>query len=68
MKRCNIVLNGGSYIKVAADRMAMEDNMLYAAIAGQPTVDAVEVVRCKDCKHCTVTADGIDGSANSADT
>lgn len=29
MKRCNIVLNGGSYINVAADRMAMEDNMLY---------------------------------------
>ena len=22
-----------------------------AAIAGQPTVDAVEVVRCKDCKY-----------------
>lgn len=22
-----------------------------AAIAGQPSVDAVEVVRCKDCKH-----------------
>ena len=29
MKRCNIVLNGGSYINVAADRMAMEDNVLY---------------------------------------
>ena len=29
MKRCNIVLNGGSYINVAADCMAMEDNMLY---------------------------------------
>ena len=24
-----------------------------------PTVDAVEVVRCKDCKHCTVTSDGM---------
>ena len=24
-----------------------------------PTVDAVEVVRCKDCKHKTVTADGM---------
>ena len=23
-----------------------------------PTVDAVPVVRCKDCKHCTVTCDG----------
>lgn len=29
MKRCNIVLNGGSYINVAADRMEMEENMLY---------------------------------------
>ena len=28
-------------------------------IGEQPTVDAVEVVRCKDCKHCTVTSDGI---------
>ena len=25
----------------------------------QPTVDVVEVVRCKDCKHCTVTSDGM---------
>ena len=24
---------------------------IIAAIAGQPAVDAVEVVRCKDCKH-----------------
>lgn len=24
-----------------------------------PTVDAVEVVRCKDCKHCIVTSDGM---------
>ena len=24
-----------------------------------PTVDAVEVVRCKDCKHKTVTSDGM---------
>ena len=23
------------------------------------TVDAVEVVRCKDCRHCTVTCDGM---------
>lgn len=29
MKRCNIVLNGGSYINVAADRMEKEENMLY---------------------------------------
>ena len=24
-----------------------------------PTVDAVEVVRCKKCAHCTVTSDGM---------
>ena len=29
MKRCNIVINGGSYINVAADRMEKEDCMLY---------------------------------------
>ena len=29
MKRCNIVLNGGSYINVAADRMEKEENMIY---------------------------------------
>jgi hypothetical protein len=23
-----------------------------------PTADVVEVVRCKDCKHCTLTEDG----------
>lgn len=28
-------------------------------IGTAPTVDAVEVVRCKDCKHCTVTSDGM---------
>ena len=27
---------------------------IIAAIAGQPTVDVVEVVRCKDCKHWSV--------------
>lgn len=31
MKRCNVVLNGGSYINVAADRMKVEDNMLYVS-------------------------------------
>ena len=29
MKRCNIVLNDGSYINVAADWMTKEDDMLY---------------------------------------
>ena len=28
-------------------------------IAGLPVADVVEVVRCKDCKHCTVTSDGM---------
>ena len=32
---------------------------LLEAIDDAPTVDAEEVVRCKDCKHCTVTADGM---------
>jgi molybdenum cofactor biosynthesis enzyme MoaA len=30
-----------------------------ATVGEMPTVDAVEVVRCKDCKHCTVTSDGM---------
>ena len=29
MKRCNIVLNGCSYINVPADRMEKEEDMLY---------------------------------------
>ena len=28
-------------------------------IEDAPTVDAVPVVRCKDCKHCTATSDGM---------
>ena len=27
-------------------------NCIDCAIANAPTVDAVQVVRCKDCKHC----------------
>ena len=23
-------------------------------LVNEPTIDAVEVVRCKDCKHCTI--------------
>ena len=42
MKRCNIVLNGGSYINVAADRMEMEDNMLYV-YDGNSLVAVVEI-------------------------
>ena len=29
MKRCNIVLTGNGYINVAADRMKVEDHVLY---------------------------------------
>lgn len=36
-----------------------ELGVLKPAIDKMPTVDAVEVVRCKDCKHCTVTSDGM---------
>ena len=32
---------------------------VWACIDREPTVDAVEVVRCKDCKHKTVTSDGM---------
>lgn len=44
MKRCNIVLNGGSYINVAADRMEMEkeDYMLYV-YNGNSLVAVVEI-------------------------
>ena len=28
------------------------------AIRQTPTADVVEVVRCKDCKHCTLTKEG----------
>lgn len=31
---------------------------IYSWIESQPTIDAVEVVRCKDCKHCVLTVDG----------
>ena len=39
----------------ATDLMDAFDDALQDA----KTVDAVEVVRCKDCKHCTVTSDGM---------
>lgn len=29
MKRCNVVLNDGSYINTSADRMEVRENMLY---------------------------------------
>ena len=42
MKRCNIVLNGCSYINVPADRMEKEENMLYVW-DGNNLVVAVEI-------------------------
>lgn len=42
MKRCNIVLNGCSYINVAADRMEKEEDMLYV-YDGANLVAAVEI-------------------------
>ena len=42
MKRCNIVLNGGSYINVAADRMEKEEDMLYV-YDGNSLMAAVDV-------------------------
>ena len=32
--------------------------MFERAIKDAPTIDAVEVVRCKDCKYATMTTDG----------
>lgn len=31
----------------------------FSDIDAQPTVDAVEVVRCKDCTHCDCSIDGM---------
>lgn len=42
MKRCTIILNGGSYINVAADRMEKEDCMLYV-YDGNNLVAVVEI-------------------------
>lgn len=42
MKRCNISLNGGNYINVAADRMSAEDNMLYV-YAGEVLMAVVDI-------------------------
>ena len=42
MKRCTIILSGGSYINVAADRMEKEDDMLYV-YDGNSLVAVVEI-------------------------
>ena len=39
-------------------RMAVVDDDFLDLINDAYTEDVVEVVRCKDCKHCTLTEDG----------
>lgn len=39
--------------------MVMYEAIFKKRVELAPTVDAVEVVRCKDCRHCTVTSDGM---------
>lgn len=36
------------------NKYGMLDENIRVFIDQQPTIDAVEVVRCKDCKHCKV--------------
>ena len=38
-----------------------DTNAVLDSIDAQPTVDAVEVVRCKDCKHCITDQNIIGG-------
>ena len=42
MKRCTVILSGGSYINVTADRMEKEDDMLYV-YDGNSLVAVVEI-------------------------
>lgn len=53
-------------IETSADEMTVIDNILFRMWQigwldrlEQPTVDAVPVVRCKDCKHCEVFKNGV---------
>ena len=48
-----LVLGSGKSLEIAYA-------LLKKKVADAPTVDAVPVVRCKDCKHCVRTTD-IDG-------
>ena len=47
------------YASSARGAILRADPRLSYLIDNIKGVDAVEVVRCKDCKHCTVTADGM---------
>lgn len=40
------------YNKDNWDKLTWTSRMVHSLILNVPTVDAVEVVRCKDCKHC----------------
>lgn len=53
-------------LKQRSEQLRDEMGSLGGAVSGcrkllaiQPTVDAVEVVRCKDCKHCLSDAHGL---------
>ena len=47
----NALLPNGVFYVNGNDPMTSLDELL-RRIANAPTVDAVEVVRCKDCEHC----------------
>ena len=53
-------------IDADAYKKYLDDNWIVAnhdAIDAQPTIDAVEVVRCKDCKHFTLNlVENVDGA------
>lgn len=36
-----------------------DEDVIWNLVQDAPTIDAVPVVRCKDCKHRTVTSDGM---------
>ena len=58
-------------IETSAEEMAVIDNILFRMWQmgwldrlEQPTVDAVQVVRCKDCKHHEIFKNGVNGWCN----
>lgn len=45
-------------IKMDIEDVGLQERMIFHRINDAPTVDAVEVVRCKDCKHAHMTYGG----------
>lgn len=50
------LINADAFIEEARNRIDMQDEYLpihikYFVIDEMPTIDAVQVLRCKDCKH-----------------